>query len=256
MKRFDDKIVVVTGAAQGIGAAVCQVLLDEGAQVYALDANEQVLGAMLDAAQSTRLEAIVLDITDPIQVDSVIERIAAQGRIDGLVNAAGVLYPGMLEETVVSDWKRTFDVNVHGTFHVSRAVATFMREQASGSIVTVASNAASTPRVNMGAYCASKAAAAMLTRCLGLELACHGIRCNVVSPGSTRTPMLRDLAGEGAATEQRLVAGDAAAFRLGIPLGKIAAAQDIASVIAFLLSSQAGHVTLQDLVVDGGATFG
>ncbi|MGH3239893.1 MAG: SDR family oxidoreductase, partial [Spirillospora sp.] len=105
------------------------------------------------------------------------------------------------------------------------------------------------PRGGMAAYAASKAAAAHLTRCLGLEMAPHGVRCNIVSPGSTDTPMLRALgAGD-------VIAGDAAAFRTGIPLGRIAAPADIAEAVLFLLSERARHITMHELYVDGGAAL-
>ena len=122
------------------------------------------------------------------------------------------------------------------------------------ALVIVGSNAGGIPRHGMGPYAASKAAAAMLARCLGLELAPHGIRCNIVAPGSTLTPMQTGMWADdqGAA---RVIAGDPASFRTGIPLGKLATPQDIAHAAMFLLSDQAGHVTMADLYVDGGATL-
>src|SRR5690606_32681922 len=120
--------------------------------------------------------------------------------------------------------------------------------------VVVASNAARTPRLDMAAYAASKAAAVMFTKCLGLEVAQHGIRCNVVSPGSTDTPMQRALWSDQRGPEQ-VVAGDLARYRLGIPLGRIATPHDIASAVVFLLSSEARQITMQELCVDGGATL-
>jgi 2,3-dihydro-2,3-dihydroxybenzoate dehydrogenase len=120
-----------------------------------------------------------------------------------------------------------------------------------GAIITVSSNAGGVPRTNMAAYAASKAAATMFTRCLGLELARSGIRCNVVSPGSTGTAMQQVL---GAAPEA-VIAGDPGSYRVGIPLGRIADPADIADAVVFLASDQARHITMQDLYVDGGATL-
>jgi 2,3-dihydro-2,3-dihydroxybenzoate dehydrogenase len=125
----------------------------------------------------------------------------------------------------------------------------------SGAVVTVTSNAAGTARADMAAYAASKAAAAMFTKCLGLEVAGFGIRCNVVAPGSTDTPMLtsmwRDPSGR-----TRTVRGDPGTFRVGIPLGRVASPDDVAEAVAFLLSDRARHITMHDLTVDGGATLG
>ncbi|QXH80035.1 2,3-dihydro-2,3-dihydroxybenzoate dehydrogenase [Pseudomonas salmasensis] len=255
MSRFQHQSIVVTGAAQGIGAAITRLLLQEGAEVFALDNNAQALAVLADEQRSLKLHPKVVDITRAHEVESAIAAIDNHYPLDGLVNNAGVLIPKSIATTSAEEWQKTFEVNVHGTFFISQAVATRMAARGQGAIVTVASNAGSTPRVNMGAYCASKAAAAMLTRCIGLEFAAQGIRCNVVSPGSTRTPMLANLAGEGTQTEQRIIAGDPAQYRLGIPLQKIAEPQDIAAVVAFLLSRDANHITLQNLIVDGGATF-
>ncbi|CRM14731.1 2,3-dihydro-2,3-dihydroxybenzoate dehydrogenase [Pseudomonas sp. 37 R 15] len=255
MNRFEHQSIVVTGAAQGIGAAITRLLLQEGADVFALDNNAQALAALADEQRSPRLHPKVVDITRPHEVEVAIAAIDNQYPLTGLVNNAGVLVAKSIATTSAEEWQTTFEVNVHGTFFVSRAVASRMAERGQGAIVTVASNAGSTPRINMGAYCSSKAAAAMLTRCIGLEFAAQGIRCNVVSPGSTRTSMLATIAGEGPQTEQRIIAGDPGQYRLGIPLQKIAEPQDIAAVVAFLLSGDANHITLQNLVVDGGATF-
>ena len=106
----------------------------------------------------------------------------------------------------------------------------------------------------MAAYCASKAALVSLSHCVGLELAAYGVRCNVVSPGSTATPMLQAMLADAAAVE-RTIAGLPAQFKLGIPLGKIASPGEVANAVLFLASAQASHITLQDLVIDGGATL-
>ncbi|MGB5806964.1 SDR family oxidoreductase, partial [Castellaniella sp.] len=116
------------------------------------------------------------------------------------------------------------------------------------------SNAATTPRPGMAAYAASKAAATQLTRCLGLELAPHRIRVNIVSPGSTDTAMQQAMWSQGSSRDT-VIAGDPARWRLGIPLAKIATPDEIAQAVLFLLSDQASHITLHDLRVDGGATL-
>jgi 2,3-dihydro-2,3-dihydroxybenzoate dehydrogenase len=160
--------------------------------------------------------------------------------------------PGSVVDTTDDAWDRMFAVNTTGVFLVSRAVARRMLPRATGSIVTVASNAAGVPRAGMAAYGASKAAAASFTRSLGLELAPHGIRCNVVAPGSTDTPMLREL---GPDADRRVIAGDPDSFKAGIPLGRIAAPDDVADAVRFLVSDRARHITMHDLYVDGGATL-
>lgn len=247
---------MVTGAAQGIGAAVSRSLAAEGAFVYALDIDRRRLDAFSEEVRRQRLsiEGVALDITDRHAVDEVVAHIERARPVDGLVNGAGILSAARFERATPESWLDTFNVNVHGTFHVSQSVARVMIPRGAGAIVTIASNANATPRVNMSAYCASKAAVAMLTKCMGLELGRHGIRCNVLSPGSTDTAMLRAIA-DGADGQRQLIEGDLSAYRVGIPLGRLAQPVDVAMAALFLLSDDARHVTLQDLRVDGGATF-
>lgn len=247
-------VTVVTGAGSGIGAAVAERLVRSGARILAVDVDEVALregAARLGDAFSPR----ALDVTDERAVREAIELVEASvGPVEGLVHAAGVLPRGSIARAESGDGLRAaLAVNVGGLWSMAQAIAPHMIRRARGAIVTVSSNAGSTPRLGMGAYCASKAAATMLTRCLGLELAPHGIRCNVVSPGSTDTPMLRSMLGE--ASTQDLVRGDLGVFRLGIPLGRVARPEDVADVVEYLLSERARHVTLQDIRVDGGATL-
>jgi 2,3-dihydro-2,3-dihydroxybenzoate dehydrogenase len=256
-ERFVGRIIVVTGAAQGIGEAVTRRLASEGAVVYAIDRKADRLARLAEdrSLPPGAIRPVPLDITDHASVEAAISHIDGEHALDGLVNGAGVLFPCAFEATSPEVWERTLAVNATGAFVVSTCVARRMVRRRTGSIVTIASNAGRTPRLNMAAYCASKAAVTMMTKCMGLELGPSGIRCNIVSPGSTDTPMLRELAGRGDGWMRPLIQGDLAAFRAGIPLGKIASPSEVASAVVFLLSAEANHITLHDLVVDGGATF-
>jgi 2,3-dihydro-2,3-dihydroxybenzoate dehydrogenase len=251
------RVALVTGAAQGIGAAVARALAGE-ASIAALDRQEEGLSSLVEElrARGCRAAAFPADVSDSAAVEAAVERIERElGPIGILVNVAGVLRMAPAVSLSDEDWAATFAVNTHGVFHVSRAVARRMVPRQSGAIVTVGSNAAGVPRMQMAAYAASKAASTMFTKCLGLELAQHGIRCNVVSPGSTDTAMQRALwADEHGA--QAVIAGSPETFRVGIPLRRIATPDDIAEAVAFLVSDRARHITLHDLCVDGGATLG
>jgi 2,3-dihydro-2,3-dihydroxybenzoate dehydrogenase len=245
--EFAGKVAVVSGAAQGIGAAVVQALAERGAIIAALD---------LKAASIPGVLGLAVDVSDSAAVDSAIERVEnTLGPIGILVNVAGILHLGPVLDMSDDQWDNTFAVNAGGVFRLSRAVARRMLPRRSGVIVTVASNASSVPRQQMAAYAASKAASTQFTKCLGLELAEHGIRCNVVSPGSTDTAMQRQL-WTSPDSERQVIAGSLSSHRLGIPLGRIASAADIADAVCFLASDSARHITMHDLRVDGGATLG
>ena len=255
---FTNKTALVTGAAQGIGAAVVRALAERGARVAALDMNADGLATSAAelGAEGRHVTPFPADVRDSAVVEETIDRIERElGPIDILVNVAGILRMDSVACLTDDDWAATFAVNTTGVFHVSRAVTKRMVPRRSGAVVTVGSNAASAPRMRMAAYAASKAASAQFTKCLGLELAQYGIRCNVVSPGSTDTPMQRALWADDQGA-QAVIAGSPEAFRLGIPLRKLATPEDVAEAVAFLVSDQARHITMHDLYVDGGATLG
>lgn len=240
----------VTGAGQGIGRAVADLLHARGATVIAFDRQWPDGG-------ERPYRTMTLDIADAEAVSRTCRALFAEGvRIDVLANVAGILRMGPVEEMTDADWRDSFAVNVAGPFHMMRAVVpAFKSGGTGGAIISVSSNAAHVPRTGMAAYGASKAALTSLTMTVALELAPYGVRCNVVSPGSTDTPMQRALwtGPDGAA---QTIRGNPGQHRLGIPLGKLATPQDVAETVAFLASAAAGHITMADLLVDGGATLG
>lgn len=246
-------VAVVTGTAAGIGAAVADALRERGARVAAADRAYEPDGDGRDDGHGGRTYR--LDVTEPHAVEEFVAGVERDlGPIAILVNVAGVLHPGTVLELTDADWDASLAVNATAVFRLSRTVARRMVPRRAGSIVTVGSNAAGVPRAGMAAYAASKAAAAHLTRCLGLELAPYGIRCNIVSPGSTDTAMQRSL-WTGPDSPARVIAGAPEAYRVGIPLGRIADPADIADAVLFLVSDAARHITMHDLYVDGGATL-
>ncbi|KEK23985.1 2,3-dihydro-2,3-dihydroxybenzoate dehydrogenase [Bacillus gaemokensis] len=256
--EFDGKVALVTGAAQGIGETVANMLAERGAKVAAVDQNMLGLNKLSDyhATRGGLLKAFPLDVSDSSAVEDTVNQVEdTMGPIDILVNVAGVLKMSAIHSLSDEDWDKTFSVNATGVFYVSRSVSKRMMSRKSGAIVTVGSNAASVPRMEMAAYVASKAAATMFTKCLGLELAEYGIRCNLVSPGSTETDMQRLLwADENGA--EKIIAGSQDTYRLGIPLKKIATPSEIAEAVLFLASDKASHITMHNLCIDGGATLG
>ena len=252
---FKNKVAVVTGAAQGIGAAVAIQLAQGGASVALLDLQLAEHTEATIQWAGGKAKAWQVDIAQSAAIAQALTLIEAElGPIDILVNVAGILRPSSILALSDEDWDATFAVNAGGVFRLSRAVAQRMVPRKTGTIITVGSNAASVPRLQMAAYAASKAAATQFTRCLALELAPHGIRCNIVSPGSTDTAMQRDL-WTSPDSEQIVIRGSPENYRLGIPLGRIADPADIAAAVCFLASDAARQITMHDLRVDGGATL-
>ncbi|MEV1090161.1 2,3-dihydro-2,3-dihydroxybenzoate dehydrogenase [Streptomyces microflavus] len=255
---MEEHTALVTGAAGGIGAAVVRLLAEQGTAVAAVDRDAGRLAEEVAKlrAESLPVTAFPVDVSDSAAVNDMVAAVEERlGPVDQLVNAAGVLRLGPVSEITDQDWRAMLDVNITGVLNVSRAVVNRMIPRARGAIVTVTSNAAVTPRAGMAAYAASKAAATLLIKSLGLEVAEYGIRCNTVAPGSTDTPMLRSMWHDRAA-EQHTLDGSPAAYRVGIPLRRIGRPADVAEAVEFLLSDRAAQITLHDLTVDGGASLG
>ncbi|MBK5993129.1 2,3-dihydro-2,3-dihydroxybenzoate dehydrogenase [Streptomyces microflavus] len=255
---MEGKTALVTGAAGGIGAEVVRQLAGQGVTVAAVDRDRELLHETTQklAADGLGVLPFPADVSSAAEVEAVVEAVEGRlGPVDLLVNGAGVLRLGGVGELSEDDWNATFAVNTTGVFLMSRAVVRRMTARGGGAVVTVASNAAGTPRMDMAAYAASKAAATMFTKCLGLEAAAHGIRCNVVAPGSTDTPMLRSMWHDESGPRATLQ-GSLDSHRLGIPLAKVATVTDVADAVVFLLSDRASHITMHTLTVDGGATLG
>ncbi|WP_076417699.1 2,3-dihydro-2,3-dihydroxybenzoate dehydrogenase [Colwellia sp. UCD-KL20] len=245
---WQNKIVWVTGANQGIGAETAKQFQQLGAKVIGFDREFSL--------PNHKITQVVLDISDEIAItDTCKSLLKYYGRVDILVNIAGVLEMGDIMDLTTEQWTSSFNVNVSGAFHLMRQVIPQMKLNKEGVIVNISSNATHMPRMSMGAYSASKAALTNLTLVAGIELAKYGIRCNVISPGSTQTPMQWSLWNDSQGEEQT-INGFPEQFKPGIPLGKLATPEDIADTVIFLCSPNASHITLQDIVIDGGATLG
>jgi 2,3-dihydro-2,3-dihydroxybenzoate dehydrogenase len=253
-------VFIVTGAARGIGAAVVKKLLQQSHQVIGIDLQPdskkwQVI-QILTPSEQQNFYAISHNIK---QTNSLIECIQqspwAEQPITGLVNAAGILEMGSLLETTEAQWQHNLAVNFMGPALLSQWVAQQMIPYQSGAIVSISSNAALIPRMNMGLYATTKATVSHYFKNLALELAPHGIRCNLVLPGSTLTQMQKQLWTDNQ-PPAGIIEGNLEQYRSGIPLRKIAEPEDVANAVLFLLSDQAKQITMHELVVDGGATLG
>ncbi|MCB1377967.1 MAG: SDR family oxidoreductase [Alphaproteobacteria bacterium] len=252
------KTAIVTGATQGIGRAIASALLRRGCRVIAIGRSADKM-ATLAQVESSAGDLLVCEALDIADTDTFAKRlhdwIARFGRISYLVNAAGILVPGRLLDASSASIRSVVETNFLSTLEVTLAVARHMATERAGSIVTIGSIAATTARMGVGSYPASKAAITHAMKCLGLELAEYGVRCNIVSPGSTNTEMQR-LFQSTAGSRDGVLNGDPKQFRVGIPLRRLAEPEDICELVLFLLSDGSRHITMENIIVDGGATLG
>lgn len=249
---------IVTGATQGIGKAIALSLLERGNKVIAVGRSKAKLEALAEAAGPTS-ECLVRGSIDIGNVQLFEARLAdwaeTHGPIYYLVNAAGVLEPMSLVDASAESVRAVIETNLIATLSITLPIARHMAANRAGSIVTIGSNSGTTARSGLGAYPASKAGIIHAMKCLGLELAPYGVRCNIVSPGSTNTEMQQQFQALTGSLEG-VLKGDLRQFGLGIPLGRLAEPQDVCDLVLFLLSDKARHITMENIVLDGGATLG
>ena len=246
--KLDGRVYVVTGAGGGIGGGIVRVLVGEGARVILVDLKEPTV------TDPDAMLAVAADVTSSTDAAAVVAATVERfGRLDGLVNNAGVITLDAAWDATAEDWRRHMDVNVVGSFVFSQAVGDHLRAHGGGAIVNVSSNCGKADYRNMAAYHASKAAVIGLTRSLSMEWAEHGINVNAVCPGGVDTPMLSGVADW---LEPRLgVPADELLSGMGAAqLGRKITPEEVARVIAFLLSDDAVIIRGQSISIDGGDT--
>jgi NAD(P)-dependent dehydrogenase (short-subunit alcohol dehydrogenase family) len=249
--RLDGQVAVVTGGGGGLGSLAARAFAAAGADVAVVGRTAESLQVAADAVRASgrRAAAIVADVTRSGDVSRMVEQVAGEfGRIDILLNNAGVTSPKTLGELTDEDWHRIMDTSATGAFYCARAVAPVMMRQREGVMINMGSILSARGMAKRTAYSAAKAAVANLTRALALELGPHGIRVNAIAPTVIVTDLNRELVRAQPQLYQAVVDRTA--------LGRLGEPEDIAGALVFLASPAARFITGQTLFVDGGYTAG
>ena len=253
--RLADRVYVVTGAGGGIGKGVVRALLDDGAGGVAMvDLTAPNMAASRVDPEGDRVLALAADVVSTADADRVVAATVARfGRLDGLVNCAGVVFLAAAWEASAPAWNRQLEVNVTGSFVFARAVGAHLRENGGGAVVNVSSNCGKAGYPNMAAYNASKSAVLGLTRSLSMEWAGDRINVNAVCPGGVDTPMLAAVA-EWLSPRLNTPAEDLLDQMGPAQMGRRIKPVEVGRVIAFLLSDDAQIIRGQAISIDGGDT--
>jgi NAD(P)-dependent dehydrogenase (short-subunit alcohol dehydrogenase family) len=241
-----DRVCVITGAASGIGRETAIQFAIVGAKVVGVDRDGNGCSQTIEEVRKQGGAALALecDVTDAESISTAAGRTLSRfGRCDVLINNAGILQPGRLETLSLADWNALLQVNLTGYLLCAQAFGRDMLARGSGVLVHIGSIAAWQPQGMSGAYSASKAGVAMLSRQLAFEWGPRGIRSNTISPGLIRTPLSESFYQAPGVKERREAI---------VPLRAIGGPLDIANVVVFLASFRSGYITGQDIIVDGG----
>ena len=254
MGRMEGKVALISGGAEGLGAAVGRRFVEEGASVMLADvqiAKAEALAAEL----GDRAAAIKLDVTSLADWEAAVAATVARfGKLTTLCNIAGISEPGSVEDVSLDSWARTIDINLNGTFYGCRAAIPAMAESgAACAIVNFGSMLALRPGAGFLSYCASKAGVTMLTKSVALHCAEAGyrIRANTVHPGAIDTPMYQRYLHNAPVPPEEM----ARMFAANHPLGRVGEPREIAEAVLYLASDASSFTTGTDLTVDGGGNF-
>ena len=247
MKRLENKVAVVTGAASGIGFAVAKLFVQQGARVLLVDRNIEMANSAASeiSEQDHKATAYQVNVTNEQEIQHMLDHVLATfGDIDILVNAADIFEVGTITETSLDSWNRVIAVNLTGTFLCSKAVVPSMIQKRGGSIINFSSSTGAYHATkNATAYIASKGGISALTRALAVDYAEYNIRTNAICPGPTNTPILAGL------TPDKL-----SELQSKIPLERLAEPREIANTALFLASDESSFITGAMISVDGGQT--
>lgn len=240
-KRVEGKVAFITGAASGMGASHARVLAAHGAKVVITDLNDELGQELVKEIGEEKAHYVHLNVTSfkewEVAVQKALERF---GKIDTLINNAGIFFSGSVEDATVADWDKTIAIDLNGTFYGMKAALPALKENPTASIINISSIAGVTGFKNRAAYSAAKWGVQGLTKTSAMDLGKYNIRVNSVHPGSVETPLTANLKrGLGQ-----------------IPLGRAAQVEEISNLILYLSSDESSFVTGSSFVIDGGETAG
>jgi NAD(P)-dependent dehydrogenase (short-subunit alcohol dehydrogenase family) len=244
------KASIVTGGGQGIGRAVCLAFAKAGADVVVADIVPEKAKEVSEEIRAMDRKSLPLevDVSDQNQVKEMVKTAADTfGRIDVLANVAGIAKKSAIEDVSEADWDEVIGVNLKGTFFCAQLVGKEMIKQGGGSIINLASVAAHTPQINLGAYSPSKAGVLLLTKLMAVEWAKYKIRVNALSPGPIRTPLTDAIYHTDELRKTRARA---------IPLNRFGIPEEAANAVLFLASDASAYITGHSIVIDGGSLNG
>jgi len=255
--RVKDKVIVLTGAASGIGRSTAVLFAKEGAIQVLSDIDEEGLKETLDSIEDGKDKTSIMkvDVRNPEEVKKMIDStFEKHGRIDILIVNAGVVRVGPVETFPDEDYDLLIDVNLKGTHYTCKYAVPYFKKQKSGSIITLASVAAHIGQVAHANYCSTKAGVLGYTRALALDLAPYNVRVNSVSPGATDTPMLQSDVAKQARDRGVSYEEIKKEFESEGVMGRWATPEEIAAGILFLATEESSYITGADLRIDGGWT--
>lgn len=255
--KLKDKIAVITGGAMGIGKGIVSVFLKEGATVHILDYSnklESTLQEFIDAGYHGKVFGHEIDVRKKDLIDKAKDNILEKhGRVDALVNVAGVAKVTKFEETSEENRDYHFDINIKGVWNVTQSFILNMIENNKGTIVNLSSvTGALVADPGMVAYATSKAAVKGFTKGIAAEYASRNIRCNAILPGYIKTPMVDGIAKDSNPDDPNSVFDGIAS---GVPLGRLGTPEEVGELAAFLSCDESSYLTGADFVIDGGSTM-
>ena len=256
--QLSNSVAVVTGAASGMGRAIALGYAAEGARVVGTDINEIALAEVVSEIERAggTAESVVLDVSDPAACTRAIEGVVERhGRLDVLVNSAGIGLVKPLAEVTAEDWDRVYAINVRGLFLLSQAAMAAMKRQKSGRIINLASIAGRRGEAMVAAYCSSKAAVISITQALSEEGAADGVTVNAMAPGIVDTPFWRESDRRFAELLGKQPGQQFAEVVAKIPLGRAEQPEDVVPLAVFLAGEGSAYITGQTFNIDGGITL-